>query len=332
MRRFFRPVVLCAALASSAAAAPAYAQSDADRATARTLATDGHKAFTEKKWTEAIDMFTRAEALVHAPPHLLYIARAQLELGHLIKAQEAYLKITREEQPASAPKPFRDAHADAEKELDALGKRIPMLKVNVEGAGEKKPAVTIDGVPMNPVLVGVSQPVDPGTKKVLATADGMESEPVSVDIKEGTKETVVLVLKPKAAVVTPPVTTTPTETTTSDKPSSGGTRTLGYVATGVGAVGLVVGTIFMFQNRSARDDADALCPGGVCPRSKRAEIESLDSDADSAGTISLVSFVVGGILVATGITMIATGGPKKTSRPFVTPVFGLGGAGLSGRF
>jgi hypothetical protein len=58
-------------------AAPTWAQNDEDRAGARTMATEGAKAFAAQRWSEAIDLFTRAEALVHAPSHLLFLARAR---------------------------------------------------------------------------------------------------------------------------------------------------------------------------------------------------------------------------------------------------------------
>ena len=80
---------------------------------ARDLAKKGAEAFVAGNHAEALDFMTRAEALVHAPPHLLYIARAQAALGKLVAARETYLKVTREELPASAPRAFKDAQSQA---------------------------------------------------------------------------------------------------------------------------------------------------------------------------------------------------------------------------
>jgi hypothetical protein len=33
---------------------------------------------------DALDLFSRAESIIHAPPHLLYIARAHDKLGKLV--------------------------------------------------------------------------------------------------------------------------------------------------------------------------------------------------------------------------------------------------------
>src|SRR3954466_13075470 len=92
---------------------PAFAQSDQERAGARSAATEGAQAFRDHNWSQAADLFMRAESLVHAPPHLLYLARAEANLGHLVKAQEAYRKILHEKLEASSPAVFREAQRDA---------------------------------------------------------------------------------------------------------------------------------------------------------------------------------------------------------------------------
>jgi len=60
----------------------AFAQSDEQRAGARTLATEGAQAFNESRFKDAVDLFSKAESLVHAPPHLLFMARAHAKLEH----------------------------------------------------------------------------------------------------------------------------------------------------------------------------------------------------------------------------------------------------------
>src|SRR3954451_11899470 len=87
----------------------AQAGEDEDRAGARAAATEGAKAMEEGRYEQAIDLFTRAESLVHAPPHLVYMARSYVKLGKLVRASETYLKVTRETLPSNAPKAFTDA-------------------------------------------------------------------------------------------------------------------------------------------------------------------------------------------------------------------------------
>src|SRR4051794_4053633 len=74
----------------------ARAQTDEERAAARAAATEGAKAYDEKRYGDAVELFLKAESLLHAPPHLLYLARSYEKLGKLVKAQETYSKLTHE--------------------------------------------------------------------------------------------------------------------------------------------------------------------------------------------------------------------------------------------
>src|SRR5690606_12046991 len=125
-------------------------------------ATDGAKAFVDGDYPRAIEMFTRAEGVVHSPTHLLFIARSYGKLGQLVKAREAYLKITRETLPAGAPEAFKRAKAEATDELAALEPRIPYVSVVVQGAGPDPITVNMDEVQIPPTLVGIPRPIDPG--------------------------------------------------------------------------------------------------------------------------------------------------------------------------
>src|SRR5882757_4345778 len=86
----------------AAAAAPTHAAPNsaeptaADRATARTLAQQGYEALRDKNYTDAVDRYTRALAIVHAPTLLRDLARAEVGLGKLVDAHENYSIILRE--------------------------------------------------------------------------------------------------------------------------------------------------------------------------------------------------------------------------------------------
>ena len=69
---------------------------------------------------------------------------------------------------------------------------------------------------------------------------------------------------------------------------------LPYVVGGVGVVGLAAGAIFGVMANSKRDDA-------VAAPAQRDAL-GLEDDAKSRATLSNVSFVVGGVLVAAGVT------------------------------
>ncbi len=54
--------------------APASAQTDEERAGARAAGLAGLEAYQAGKYDQAVDYFGRAESLMHAPTHLLYLA------------------------------------------------------------------------------------------------------------------------------------------------------------------------------------------------------------------------------------------------------------------
>jgi hypothetical protein len=337
-----------AAILVSTQSIAVFAQTDEERAGARAAATEGAKAFEEGRYADAIDLFTRAQSLVKAPTHLLFLARSQEKLGQLVAARESYLKIKREQLASDAPQAFQDAQQAAMGELAALEPRLPYVKVVVEGAGPKPYTVTMDGVQMANALVGVPVPADPGEHKFQATAEGLQSEVASVTVKEGAKETIALKLVDApgagaAAPVAAPATGSdatpdsgapPTHDTA--KGGSNGMKIGAYAALGVGVVGLGLGTVFALKASSKRGEADDLCnlPGGKCPADKKDQIDSLDSDADSASGVSVAGFVVGGLGVAAGVTLLVLSSKSSSSAraPAVTPWVGYKSAGVLGRF
>jgi hypothetical protein len=315
---------------------PAFAQSDEDRAGARAAAGEGAKAMDAERWSDAVDLFTRAESLVHAPPHLLYMARAYVKLGKLVRARETYLKVARETLPPSAPPAFADARARAIEESAALEARVPTVRVVIEGA---KPGevvtVTMDGAAVPPALMGVAHPVDPGEHTFEATGSTMASEKMTLAIAEGKAETMTLPLsRPIAAA---PIQATPETAPIAEQPSGGsGLRTGAFIAWGIGAVGVVAGTVFVIQNRGKRSDADALCTGSRCPKSSESQIATLDSDADKAATLAWVGYGIGVAGIAAGTVMFLMSSPSKPAptanaakiQPWISPT----SAGLRGSF
>src|SRR5262249_53971729 len=146
------------------------------------------------KFADALDLVSRAEQILHAPTHLLMIARAQVGLGRLVAARETYLKLTREELAASAPPAFKRAQQDGKDELATLDPKIGQLKITVEGVGQKKVTVKMDDQVVSPALLGVYRPVDPGKHEVVAYPVGQSPVKGSVELKDGEKKDVKLTI------------------------------------------------------------------------------------------------------------------------------------------
>jgi hypothetical protein len=310
----------------------ASAQTDEARAAARAAATQGLHALQEGRYKDALDLCTRAETLMHAPTHLLLIARAQTKLGHLVEAQEAYIKIIREHLAPNAPHAFVEAQATASDEQAALAPRVPMLKVDVEGASASDVQITLDGAPFPSALVGIASPVNPGSHTLAVASGSATAEPVTVTVAEGAKQNVTLALKPTAVAETPalPAAAPVPEAAPEAPPPHSGLAVGGWVGIGVGAVGLIAGTVFVLKNHSDRNEANALCGPAGCPESKRAQISSFDSDANSAATLAWVSYGVGAAGLVTGavLLLVSHGKPAAPQSGQVVPWFGQRAMGV----
>lgn len=325
---------------------PAFAQpsapTDQDKAAARGAATQGAEAFNAKRYAEAIDLFTRAESMFHAPPHLLMIARSHAALGHLVVARENYLKVTREELAKNAPQAFKKAVADAQTELKEIEPRIASLNVVVTPKDSAGVTVTMDGSPVPAALVGIRHPVDPGKHTLVASSKGMQSKEVTITLADGASQDVTLelvaVVAPQSTASSAPVAPVASESSENSKPPS--SRTLRYVsygAVGAGVVAVGVGTLFAVMSSSKRSDANAAFDkcGVGCSGPPADNVRSLDSAANTRGNISIASFAGGAALIGGGVVgiLMTREKPAQTSNgPSVTPLVGLGSIGAFGTF
>ncbi len=337
---------------------PVFAQTADEVAGARSLAEQGFKAFKAKNWQEALDRFERAESLVHAPPHLLYAARASAKLGGYVKARELYNKILRETLPGGAPPAFKQAQKDAAAELPEVEKKIAYLTISVSGPKAGDAEVKLDGAEVPKALVGVERPVDPGARKVSVSAPGFIAQEKEVTLAEAAHESISieLVADPNA-VVAPPGggegagagegsgggegEGSGASLSTQDMGGSSGLRIGAYVGFGVGVVGLALGTVFLLQAGSSQDDSDSLYAEGDCKfvnpsdPAKCTESDSLNEDAASQRTLAGISYGVGGAALVAGVVLfIMSSGDSKSARnqPHVTPWVGLNSMGVSGSF
>jgi hypothetical protein len=92
-------------------------------------------------------------------------------------------------------------------------------------------------------------------------------------------------------------------------------RTAGFVALGVGAVGLAAGVAGGLMTMSAKSTADSNCTGGCNGSGLDAE-----SQGKTWSSISTIGFVAGGAALAAGVTLLVvapSGGSRVEARPAV---------------
>lgn len=173
--RWLTTFVVVTTLTSTAAAARA-GDEPAQQAAARALFDQGLEALRAERWDAAADRFGRAYALRPTPEIAYNLSSALIRTGRLVRASELLRRVSAD---AEAPGPVRTA---ARTRLKELLPRLGKLTVRVEG----DPAlVRLDGKPLDPAVLGVAFPVDPGTHSVEATQGRRSPLTRTVVVDEG---------------------------------------------------------------------------------------------------------------------------------------------------
>jgi hypothetical protein len=300
-----------------------------DRATARSLAGEGYQALQTKDYSTAVDRFSRADALVHAPTLMIDWARSLVGLGKLVEAQERYEQIIREGVDAKAPRSWQHALTDATNEVAELKPRLAWVTITVNGSNDAR--VTIDGTAVPPAAIGVRRAVNPGQHVVRVGADGFLKQQKSIELGDGADGSVDFQLKldPDAATKPEPkaVPAAPLENTKHNHD-----HTPSYVAFGVGGIGLVVGGVTGALALSKRATLIKACdPSHVCATNEQSTLNAYDS----FGTVSAVGFGLGVVGIGAGLALWlldSDPSPAPAASVVVRPYVGFASLGAMGVF
>jgi hypothetical protein len=286
-----------------------------ERAEAKTLWTKGKRLYAQEKWIEAVEAFRAAAELAPTAQYELDLARALAEAGELVEAK----------QLAESVQQTKEANAQmaknaAKKLADGLAPRIPTLEIQLSGPAAAGATVTLNGDEVQP---GTALPLDPGDYLVKATAtDGAEAKR-KVDLLEGQRQRVELVLEAARPVQA---------TTTTEDEDGGGTMLPAAIAFGVGGAGIVLGSVFGILGFHETAAVTEVCGGTTCPPDRAADVDRVQM----YGTVSNVAFAVGGLGIATGIVLAFTVGADDDApegdAAWVKPYVGAGEVGVVGRF
>jgi len=301
--------------------------SAADRATARTLAQEGQQALESRNYGVAVDRFSRADSLVHAPTLLLGLARAQIGLGKLVEAQENLNRIVREGVAPGAPHPWIKAVDEANKDVATITPRIPWVTITV--LGPTNPEVVIDSTPVPPASLGAKRAINPGSHKIMAAAEGFQPVQKDIVVAEGQALAINLELEQVPAEPSTLAKRVPVQA----EQSTAGPDTrkiLGYGALGLGGAGLIVGGVSGILALGKHSRLKDACPDLHCDPNEQATLDSYRT----FGTVSTVGFIVGGVGVGLGAVLLLAHS-SESAQPraaHVSPFVGWGTAGVSGTF
>ena len=261
----------------------------------------------------------RAATILWAPTIGLGLARSRAALGKLLGAQEAYSRVSTARVTPDASEAFKQAIQDATRELEALKPRVPTLVITVRGSTSSE--VTLDGLRIAPVSLGVPRPVDPGLHVVRATSPGFVPTETTMTLAERANQSVVLDLKPGddtlGAVPSPPPATRGAAliSVPAGQSSKWATqKTVAVAVGGAGVVGFVLAGVFAAQATSKNNASTGHClvtnPNLCDPQGL-----SLRGDAASAADVTTTAVIAGGMAAAAGVVLwltapssVATGG------------------------
>jgi len=337
MKRASEPLrlgaALCAAALVTALASSAYAQTAADRETARTLFDDGKKKRDSGNVAGALESFKAADAIMHAPTTGLAVARSLAALGRIIEAREVATQV---EQLPLGPKEsaaFAEARKSASQFAAELAGRIPTLTVVIKGAPPGTEAsLSVDGVAVPSAAAKQPRRLDPGTHTVVAALNGREVKS-EITLNEHDVKSVDVDVTELAA--SRPV-AKQDGGGGSGRAAEGGKGSyspLLWVGVGVAVVGAAAGTVTGLVSMGKTSDVESGCTAdNKCPPSTH---DALDG-ARTFATLSTVSFIVAGAGAGVAVVALAMGRSpspeQKATAPRVSPWVGVGSAGVVGSF
>ncbi|MBI5515452.1 MAG: hypothetical protein HY909_16855 [Deltaproteobacteria bacterium] len=295
---------------------PAGVPTQADRDAARRLALEGVQAFDRADWATVIARFESAEQRFHAPIHLRYLAVAYERSSRLLESARFWERLAQESLAADAPAPFRDAVAEAQRELPRVLARVGRVVVELANAPPDA-TVELDGQPAPTALQGPTL-VEPGAHTVLARASGRPEVRRTVDVAAGATERVSLVFEAAVTAPSGPAVPEGPRTTTVLRPNP--LRTVGLVVGGVGVVTVLGGVITGVLAQGAFSDLEQRCPGMRCPT--QADLD-MRSGVDGLAGLTTALLVSGGVLAAAGVVLFAVSTPRVERVQVTTTGTGL---------
>lgn len=305
-------VVLALLLVSMSSSVHA-ADNPTDEQKAMALFDQGRKLAKDGKCSEAITPLL--ESIRYAEG-----VGALLNLGHCYEAQNktatAYRYFLRAQEVAIARDDKRKD--EAKERVKTIEKDLSTLTIHVPASLRTSTTdihISVDGDVWASERWDTAVPIDPGAHEIEIAMASRPKEKSTVNVRDKGDRVSFRVSTPAAGEASPsPAPASSSSTKHEGPPSSSSQRTLGLVTGGVGIGGLMLGTIFGVLSLNAHSTVIGRCSTyPKCPESDRAELENLNSRAETTGNISTISFVAGAALLALGAALFFTA-PASSSK------------------
>ncbi|MFT3772734.1 MAG: hypothetical protein QM820_45675 [Minicystis sp.] len=310
LTRIARPALVLAASLGLSSPAAAQGVDPAKAAAAQALYDQATADMDAKSYVVACP---RLEEVVRLAPDGLgarmTLGQCYEALGKLASAWSQYALI--EVQAAKRGQAERSQRA--RDRAAALRPRLAVLVIEVPSAARAIPGLSVvrDGVPVGEPQWGVPMPVDTGAHEILVSAPGYKPWKKSIEVvADGAKlSATVPALKPDPLSAAGPAAA----------PAQGRTwyRSAGIPAMAVGAAGIGVGALLggLAIAKNAESKRDNHCDAkDTCDATGLA----LRNLARGLGNGSTAAFVVGGLILASGVVLFATGQPAPAGKERAT--------------
>jgi hypothetical protein len=320
-----RGLILTTLCLSSIAALPGAARAD-EPAAADPAAPDPDAMFkaalkdmTDKKLDRACPAMRESYRLDRRPVVLFYLGQCEDEAGKIATAlgvYDEYLALFDKLSP-SEQKEEAEREEQATLRREALSRVLPKVTLKLPDdapAGTKLSRTSRDGVQI-PLALNAPLPVDPGEVILRVQAPGRPDWDHRFFIFSGEKKTVEVPLPPadkrteRAARLGKPIEPVPSYLPPLENDSQG-QRIAAYVSAGIGVAAIAVGAISGMYTLGQKGTIEGACRGQAC----NGDGEKAKDEAATFGTLSTVTFAVGGAALATGVILYLTApAPAKLS-------------------
>lgn len=289
---------------------PVRAQTPADLAAGRQLFGEALADEEHGRFAEALLKYKRVQA-IRDTANVRYRIGSSLEhLGKIAQAVDAYAAAVRiGTEGRSGPTSGADAEMvrAAQARLDALGPKVAHVALRLPSPAPADAEITVDGEPVPPQALA-DLPVDPGSHVVAATAKGARPFRAQINLPEGARVEVAILLE--AIVVEPPPPPPPAE----GPPY----KTIGIVTGAAGGVLLIGGVIVLALRSSAIGKLKDACPGGNCPADREQDLTATRDRAKIEGPVAIALLATGAAALGTGIALFALSNPRPRATTAAT--------------
>lgn len=281
-----------------------------DKAKAVALFDEGQREMKAGNFEKACEAFRQSLALKVDSGTRGSLARCYEKVGKVASAYKLWVVLS-----ATAPERLRpDALANAKN----LEPRLPYFTVKLAPNAPPKIAITLNGeeIEWKP---DEPQPIDPGPYVLEAKAASYSTFRKEFTAAEGKTEEIAIPFAPKPVVVEPaPSPPPPVET---PPPARSGTgRKIGYALIATGGALAIGGGVLGIVAKGRYDDAKDICGGDIdaCDPARTADAQDKVDSARTAGTMSTLSFIVGGAAIVGGVVLVVRS-PKRAPGVAIVP-------------